>query len=135
MLDTNMCIEVIRGRGRGRGAAVLRRLGRFEVGEIAISSITFAELCHGAAKSANPPRQNALLIDFCAPLEVAAFDARAAEAYGHVRATLERVGTPIGPLDTLIAAHALSLSVPVVTNNEREFRRVDSLHVENWLVV
>jgi len=73
------------------------------------------------------------LAHFCAPLEVCPFEHDAASAYGAVRAHLERAGTPIGPLDTLIAAHALALDVTLVTNNEREFARVPGLSVENWL--
>jgi tRNA(fMet)-specific endonuclease VapC len=129
MLDTNICIELIRGRGE----RVLDQLRTHPPGDVAISAITFAQLQFGVSKSARPQRNALLLIQFCAPLAIAPFDAKAAETYGAVRAGLERDGRPIGPLDTLIAAHALSLGHTVVTNNLREFRRVSGLKVENWL--
>jgi len=128
MLDTNVCVELI----RGRAPAVFDRLRRFDVDEVAVSSITLAELQYGAAKSSDPGRHRELLAKFLAPLAVLSFDALAGESYGDLRAALEKVGKPIGPLDTLIAAHALSLGATLVTNNQREFRRVRGLHVENW---
>ena len=128
MLDTNVCIELLRGRAPG----ILERLRKFEIDEIAISSITLAELQYGVAKSKSPSRYEVLLAEFCAPLAILPFDNIAAETYGRVRAALDRTGTPIGPLDTLIASHALSLGVTLVTNNEREYLRVAGLLVENW---
>ncbi|MFH0983627.1 MAG: type II toxin-antitoxin system VapC family toxin [Planctomycetota bacterium] len=92
-----------------------------------------AELQYGVVKSARPARHEVLLAGFCAPLGILPFDSIAAETYGRVRAGLERTGTPIGPLDTLIASHALAVGVTLVTNNEREFRQVAGLLVENWL--
>ena len=129
LLDSNICIELL----RGRGAALVPRLRRHAIDEIGISTITLAELQHGAAKSARPARHAALLAGFCAPLAILVFDSAAAEAYGRVRAELERSGTPIGPLDTLIAGHAVALGVTLVTNNTREFTRVAGLRIENWL--
>jgi len=129
MLDTNICVELLRGRAPG----LLERLRQFEIDEVGISSITLAELQYGVAKSSRPARHEALLAEFCAPLAITPFDHLAAETYGHVRVELERAGTPIGPLDTLIASHALALDVTLVTNNEREFNRVSGLLVENWL--
>lgn len=129
MLDTNICVELI----RGRAPRVFHRLRRHGVDATGISSITLAELQYGASRSAHPARHAILLAEFCAPLAILPFDDRAAEAYGSVRAALERGGKPIGPLDTLIAAHALSLDVTLITNNEREFARVANLRVENWL--
>lgn len=130
MLDTNVCIDLLRG---GEGiSAMLARLCRCEPGEVAISSITFAELQHGIFKSVNPAKNLSAVIDFCAALEILPFDGIAAEAYGQIRATLERAGTPIGPLDTLIAAHAIAAQCTLVTGNEREFQRVPNLTVENW---
>ena len=129
MLDTSVCVELLGGRGPG----LLERLRQFEIDEIAISSITLAELQYGVAKSARPGHHQVLLAEFCAPLALLPFDAIAAETYGQVRTALEGTGTPIGPLDTLIASHALSLGVTLVTNNEREFLRVAGLPVENWL--
>ena len=128
MLDTNICVELIRGRGE----AVLRRMEQFAIDEIAISSITLAELQYGVGKSANPTKHSSLLAEFCAPLAILSFADEAATEYGRVRAALERAGIPIGPLDTLIAAHALAEGCTLVTNNEREFQRVPGLAAENW---
>ncbi len=128
MLDTDICIEII----GETSPAILASLRRRKVGSVAISSITLAELQCGVAKSRDPDRNRLALLSFVAPLEVLDFDDRAAGAYGPLRAKLERAGRPIGPLDTLIAAHALSAQLRLVTNNQREFSRVAGLHVENW---
>jgi tRNA(fMet)-specific endonuclease VapC len=127
-LDTNICIEVI----RSRGARIVSRLRRCEIGEVGISSITLAELAHGVEKSANPDRNRIALQEFCAPLQIAPFDDLAALAYGRVRDYLERRGKIIGPMDLLIAAHAFALDATLITNNLREFQRVPKLIVENW---
>ena len=111
---------------------MLRRFEEYEVGEIGVSSVTAAELSYGAEKSAAVEQNREALSRFLLPLEVLAFRDEAAAAYGHVRAALEKAGTPIGPLDTLIAAHAVSLSVTLVTNNTREFSRVPGLEIEDW---
>jgi tRNA(fMet)-specific endonuclease VapC len=129
MLDTDVCVELLRGRA-GR---VFDRLRRCALDEVGISSITLAELQYGVARSARPARHALLVAQFCAPLAILPFDHEAAETYGSVRAALERAGSPIGPLDTLIAAHALAQHVILITNNQREFRRVDGLQIENWL--
>ena len=89
------------------------------------------ELDYGVSKSPHATKNRAALVQFLSPLEVASFDREAAAAYSRLRATLERKGTPIGSMDLLIAAHALSLGVRLVTNNAREFRRVPGLRVEN----
>jgi tRNA(fMet)-specific endonuclease VapC len=130
MLDTNLCIALM----RGKADAAFHRLRALAVDEAGVSTITLAELRFGASKSARTARHELLIVAFCAPLAITDFDARAAEAYGAIRATLEAAGTPIGPLDTLIAAHALSLGATLVTANVREFERVPGLVVENWLV-
>jgi tRNA(fMet)-specific endonuclease VapC len=130
MLDTNICVELI----RGRAARVFDRLRQHRVDAVAISSITLAELQYGVSKSARSARNAVLLAKFCAPLAIVPFDNQAAESYGSVRVSLEQTGKPIGPLDTLIAAHAMALDMTLVTNNEREFRRVVGLRVENWLI-
>ena len=127
MLDTNVCVDLLRGKNCG----MVRRLKRHK-NEIAISTIALAELQHGVFKSNTPSANLNTVVDFCMPFEILPFDALAAETYGCVRAALERAGTPIGPLDTLIAAHALSIDCALVTNNENEFRRVAGLAVENW---
>ena len=128
LLDTDICIEII----RGRSAAPLANLRRHRIGSVAISSITLAELQYGVARSRDPQRNRIALIHFLAPLEVLPFDQHAADAYGEFRADLERAGGPIGPLDTLIAAQALAEKLTLVTNNQRHFARVADLHVENW---
>jgi tRNA(fMet)-specific endonuclease VapC len=128
LLDTNICIEMIRGRTE----AVVLHLRECEPGEVAISTITLAELRHGAAKSSDPARNTIALAEICATLQILPFDDFAAAAYGRIRTELERQGTPIGPYDMLIAAHAAALGCVLVTNNEREFRRIPSLTVENW---
>ena len=111
---------------------MLRRFEEYEVGEVGVSSVTAAKLSYGAEKSSRPEQNREALSRFLLPLEVLAFGDEAAAAYGRVRAALEKSGTPIGPLDTLIAAHAVSLGVTLVTNNVREFSRVPGLEVEDW---
>jgi len=128
LLDTSICIDMI----RGRAPHAVRRLRRREVGSVGISSITLAELEHGVEKSAEPPRNRIALAHFCAPLEICPFNDAAASRYGAIRTALERAGTPIGPLDTLIAAHAFALGARLVTGNEREFTRIPKLRVESW---
>ena len=128
LLDTNLCIHVIRHRPQ----PVLRRFEDYGIGEVGVSSVTVAELRYGAEKSSRPEQNLEALGRFLLPLEVLAFGGEAAAAYGRVRAVLGRDGTPIGPLDTLIAAHAVSVSVTLVTNNTREFQRVPGLEVEDW---
>jgi tRNA(fMet)-specific endonuclease VapC len=129
LLDTNICIELI----RNRSLRILTRLRRRKIGTVGISTITLAELRYGVAHSSNPQRNLVALLHFCAPLAILPFDDHAAAAYGDLRESLGRKGMSIGPLDTLIAAHALSLKATIVTNNEREFRRVHGLSVENWM--
>ena len=129
MLDTNICIYIIKQKPE----SVLARLRAFQVGDIGISSITLAELQYGAMKSARPRQNRESLKEFIVPLDVASFDIAASEAYVEIRASLEISGRPIGAMDLLIAAHALSLDARLATNNEREFRRVRGLHVENWI--
>ena len=127
MLDTNICIQIM----NHADDRMLARLIEHE-GKMCISTIVAAELRFGAAKSAAKKKNQQLLAEFLAPLEVIPFDEDAAESYGELRAPLEKAGRPIGPLDTLIAGHALSLSATLVTNNTREFKRVQGLRVENW---
>lgn len=127
LLDTNICIYII----NERPARVLERFKRFAVGDLGVSSITVAELAFGVAKSRSARNRSALEA-FLLPLNVAPFDLIAAFAYGDLRAELERRGEPIGALDMQIAAHALCLGVTLVTNNEREFRKVPGLKLDNW---
>ena len=128
MLDTNICIYIIKQKPR----SVLERFAAFPVGDLGISVITLAELEYGASKSSEPDRNREALEQFVSPLEIAVFDRLATSIYGKIRALLEKRGRPIGSMDLLIAAHALSLNVRLVTNNMREFKRVPGLRVENW---
>jgi tRNA(fMet)-specific endonuclease VapC len=129
MLDTDSCIALI----KRKPGTILRRLMSLSPGEAGISAITLAELRYGVAKSAQNEKNRLALDEFLLPLEVADFDELAAAGYASVRATLEKAGTPIGPLDTQIGAHALSLGAILVTHNSREFRRIPGLAVEDWL--
>ena len=128
LLDTNICIYII----KQRPDAVLKKFASCPVGDVGISVITLAELEYGVSKSGQPAKNRKALELFVSPLEVAAFDRRATVVYGRIRALLEKKGRPIGSMDLLIAAHALSLDVRLVTNNVREFKRVPGLRVENW---
>lgn len=127
LLDTNICMYIL----NRKPAHVFRHFLTLSAGEVGISAITGAELSFGVAKSASQRNQDALA-KFLAPLEILPFDEQAMQVYGALRRDLERLGTPIGPLDTLIAAHALSLDAILVTNNLREFSRVKNLRLENW---
>ena len=130
MLDTDICIYII----KRKPLHVLERLKSIQPDQLSMSAITFAELMNGAKKSqrveANVSRLNAL----GEILEICSFDQQAAIAYGDVRSSLEKRGEVIGPHDLLIAAHALSLDRTLITNNEREFKRVEGLKVDNWAV-
>jgi tRNA(fMet)-specific endonuclease VapC len=128
MLDTNICIYLINERPKH----VRVHFDAHMIGDIGVSTITAAELAYGVTKSGSA-KNRAALETFLLTLEVAAFDDRAIWRYGILRAELARSGTPIGALDTLIAAHALTLGCTLVTNNTREFARVDGLALENWV--
>ena len=129
LLDTNICIYII----KRKPLEVLQKFEAYEVGDIGISSITVAELKFGVQKSQSVEKNQQALIQFLLPLTIAKFDPAAANVYGEIRAKLEKQGTPIGSLDTLIAAHALSLDLTLITNNVREFDRVPNLKLENWV--
>jgi tRNA(fMet)-specific endonuclease VapC len=128
MLDTNLCIRVLRDRPKG-----VRERFNAEADGLCISAITLSELLHGAAKSARPIENRHEVERFAARLEVLAFDPAAAAHAGEIRAALERQGVPIGGYDLLIAGHAGSRGLVVVTGNLREFTRVDGLRAEDWL--
>lgn len=129
MLDTNTCIHLIKHRPQH----LLNRFERTAVGDVGVSSITLAELEYGVAKSGWPDKNRTALRNFVAPLEVAAWDQTVTVAYGKIRALLERKGTLIGAMDLLIAAHAVSLSVQLITTNVIEFKRVPGLRTANWV--
>jgi tRNA(fMet)-specific endonuclease VapC len=128
MLDTNVCIDIIKERPR----SVLDRFKNHTVGDIGISVVTLAELEYGVSASGRPAKNREALDQFVSPLEVAPFDRDATAAYGRLRAALEKKGLMIGSMDLLIAAHAVSLDVRLVTHNSREFGRVPGLKIEDW---
>ena len=128
LLDTNIAIYVI----KHRPIQVLETFNR-HAGQLCISPITLAELFHGVEKSAKPDHNLRQVEDFVSRLEVLEYGNKAAAHYGDIRANLERKGTPIGVNDLHIAAHARSEGLTLVTNNLREFERVEGLRVENWV--
>lgn len=128
MLDTNICIYSIKHKPE----QVFLRLQEHEPADICISSVTYAELVHGVEKSQAIEKNRLALALLLSNIEILNFDANAAECYGKIRADLEKQGTPIGPLDMMIAGHAKSLNYTVVTNNTKEFNRVPGLKFENW---
>ena len=127
MLDTNLCIRVLRDRPAG-----LRPRFNQAAGRLCVSTIVLTELLHGAARSARPDAGRRTVEAFAERLEVLAFDETAAAHAADIRADLERRGLPIGGYDVLIAGHARSLGLVVVTGNLGEFRRVDGLRSEDW---
>ena len=129
LLDTDTCVYALK-----QNATVLQRLLAQKPEDIAVSVITEAELRTGAAKSSAAAKTMRLVENFLGPIAILEFTSGDAATYAQVRAKLERAGTPIGPLDTFIAAQAVSRKLFLVSNNEREFRRVPGLHVLNWAV-
>jgi tRNA(fMet)-specific endonuclease VapC len=130
LLDTDALIYIL----KRRPPDVAARFEKMSPEDVAISMISMAELMFGAEKSGSPARARRAVEKIAEVLRVLPLDERAARVYGKLRAQLEQRGTPIGALDTLIAAHALSLRATLVTNNTREFARVPGLRVENWVV-
>lgn len=128
LLDTNIVIYVIKRRP-------VEVLGVFNSNatRMAISVITLAELMHGAEKSSKPAENLAVVEDFCSRLSVLPYTEKAAQHYGQIRTALEKKGEPIGVNDLHIAAHARSEGLILVTNNEKEFAKVPSLQIENWV--
>ena len=128
LLDTNICIYVIKRRPE----SLLVRFNE-NASHLAISAVTLAELLHGAEKSSQQQRTLSVVEDFCSRLDVLDYGAKAAQHYGQIRSALERRGTPIGVNDLHIAAHARSEGLTLVSNNLREFERVEGLLYENWV--
>ncbi|MGA9539119.1 MAG: type II toxin-antitoxin system VapC family toxin [Desulfobacterales bacterium] len=128
MLDTDICIYIIKRKPAG----VIKRLMKSQISQIGISSITLSELEYGVEKSSKQAQNQVALAQFVAPMEILSYGDEAALQYGRLRAFLEKQGTPIGSLDMLIAAHALSINSILVTNNEKEFGRVPNLKIDNW---
>ena len=129
LLDTNICIYII----KKKPLHIFNRFKSFPLGSIGISSITLAELRFGVEKSIQIEKNKIALEQFLLPLDILYFDDNAAIEYGIIRSYLENKGTPIGPLDTLIAAHAKYEGLTLVTNNESEFQRIANLKIENWV--
>ena len=128
LLDTDVCIHLIKARSE----AILARLAGYEVGDVGLSSITVAELYFGVANSEHADRNREALQQFLLPFTISPFGHKAAITYGRVRADLQRAGQPIGPLDTLVGAHALALGVALATGNVREFSHIQGLEVQRW---
>ncbi len=128
ILDTNICIYIIKKKPE----QVIKKLSKVDPTIIALSSITWSELIYGAEKSQHREENLNALSEFVIPFEILPWTINEAKVGGEIRASLAKLGTPIGPFDCQIAAHALSLNLILVTNNEKEFKRVHGLKVENW---
>lgn len=128
MLDTNTCIYII----KQKPMQVIERFKELHISQVCMSSITLSELEYGVMKSSKPEQNHLALAQFAGPMEILPYDDDSAQSYGELRVYLERQGTPIGSLDMLIAAHALSTGCTLVTGNIREFQRVPGLNIDNW---
>lgn len=128
MLDINICIAII----KHKPTDIMQKFSAYQVGDICISSVTLAELRYGVAISQFQEKNQAALDEFILPLEVTDFNEAAAFVYDTLRASLEKNGTSIGALDTLIGAHALSLNLTLVKNNTKEFNQITGLKVIDW---
>lgn len=129
MLDTNI-IAYIRNQ---RPETVIRHFSRYKPEDLCISAITMAELEYGVFRSSKPDQNRQALILLLSRIQILPFDARAAREYGRIRDDLTKKGLLIGANDLLIAAHACSLGITLITNNTREFERVEGLKIENWV--
>lgn len=129
MLDTNICIYIIKNKPQ----SVKEKFREFEIGELCISSITVSELMYGAFKSQHTQKNYQAIESFLMPFEIVDYDYMASVEYGKIRANLEKKGTVIGNMDMQIAGHALALDVVLVTNNTKEFKRVEGLGLDNWV--
>ncbi|RMH03924.1 MAG: type II toxin-antitoxin system VapC family toxin [Nitrospirae bacterium] len=129
LLDTNICIYII----KRKPSIIINRLTEYSVGDVGLSTIIIAELEYGVSKSRDVKKNQYALDQFLAPFSIAEFDRKAAMTYGRIRAHLEQQRCPIGSMDLLIAAHARSPGVRLITNNERAFARVPGLRIETWI--
>jgi len=129
MLDTNICIYIIKNKPQ----SVKERFGEFEIGELCISTITISELMYGAFKSEHTEKNLKAIESFLLPFEIVDYDFRASMEYGKIRAYLEKKGRVIGNMDMQIAGHAFALDLVLVTNNTKEFERVEGLRLDNWV--
>jgi tRNA(fMet)-specific endonuclease VapC len=128
IIYTNICIYLIKKKPQ----QVINKFQSIKISDVGISSITLSELEYGVEKSQNKKQNRLALIQFLTPLEIKVYDHAAANFYGKIRSKLEKIGKPIGSLDFLIAAHALSLQSTLITNNVKEFDRISDLKIENW---
>ena len=131
LIDTNICIYVM----NQHPAEVIKKFRQINVGDIGVSSITVSELQYGVSKSRHKGMNQQRLNEFLFPMRILAFDENAAKCYGDIRYQLEKKGQIIGSLDLLIVAHAISEKLIIVTNNDKEFRRIKNLTVENWVKI
>jgi tRNA(fMet)-specific endonuclease VapC len=131
LLDTNVCIYTINKKPH----SVVSKIRSKQPEEIAISTITIAELEYGVTKSLHPDQNRAALLEFLIPFTILDFDQIASLHYGQIRTSLESRRMPIGPMDLLLAAQAKSRNLTLVTNNEKEYQRIDSLRLENWVTI
>ena len=129
MLDTNICIYIIKNKPQ----SVKERFREFEIGELCISTITVSELMYGAFKSEHREKNLKAIESFLMPFEIVEYDFMASVEYGRIRAYLEKKGQVIGNMDMQIAGHAFALDLVLVTNNTREFERVEGLGLDNWV--
>jgi tRNA(fMet)-specific endonuclease VapC len=129
MLDTNICIYII----KNKPLSVKERLKEFEIGELCISIVTVSELMYGVYKSEQTKRNIQALEGFLMPFEIVDYDYAASVEYGKIRANLEKRGQVIGGMDMQIAGHALALDAVLVTNNIKEFERIEGLRLDNWV--
>lgn len=129
MLDTNICIYIIKNKPQ----TVKERFKQFEIGELCISSITVSELMYGVYKSQYMEKNLKAITAFLMPFDIIDYDYNASIEYGRIRAYLEKKGQIIGGMDMQIAAHALASDMTLVTNNTKEFERVQGLKLENWV--
>ena len=128
MLDTDICSYII----RERPLQVLDRFKQVEIEQLCISAVTYAELIYGVEHSSSKKVNGTIIDDFVRHLNIISWDEKAAEYYGNLRACLRAKGQIIGSMDMMIAAHARSRGMTVVTNNDRHFKKVPNLNVENW---
>lgn len=129
MLDTNICIYIMKNRPE----RIKEKLKTFNLGDVYLSSVVVSELYYGVYKSVQIERNLVALEHFLKPFNIVDYDLKASVEYGKIRGSLEKAGKAIGGLDMLIAAHARSLGLTLVTNNTKEFERIESLEIDNWV--
>lgn len=129
MLDTNICIYIMKNRPEH----IKEKLKTFNLGDVYLSSVVVSELYYGVYKSVQIERNLVALEHFLKPFNIVDYDLKASVEYGKIRGSLEKAGKAIGGLDMLIAAHARSLGLTLVTNNTKEFEIIESLEIDNWV--